>query len=118
MKAKPLRGRELQKSIIDMMHLYHWTVAAFASVLVTGRDGKSAWRTPVQADAKGFPDLFACRGPDAIAVEVKGDGDRLRDEQTEWLQRLETAGISTFVWTPRSWRDGVVEHVLKNGPPL
>ena len=113
-----MSGKTLQKAIIDLAHHHGWVVAHFASVLATGRDQKPVWRTPVQADGKGFPDLFAVRGGEAIAVEVKGDGDRLRDEQTEWLRRLETAGISTFVWTPRSWRDGDVENVLKNGPPL
>jgi hypothetical protein len=113
-----MSGKELQRAIIDLANLHRWVCAHFASVLVTRKDGSASWRTPVVAQGKGFPDIFAVRGPDAIAVEVKGDGDRLRDEQTEWLQRLETAGISTFVWTPRSWREGVVEHVLKNGPPL
>lgn len=113
MKTQRMSGKVLQKAIIDLAHLHGWRVAHFASVLAIGRDKRPVYRTPVMADGKGFPDLFMVRGPQAMAIEVKGDGDTLRPEQQEWLNGLEDAGIHVDVWSPREWRSGVVEDALR-----
>lgn len=69
------------------------------------------WATPNAADSKGFPDLILVRER-LIAVEVKGDGDTLRPQQKMWLERLSAAGVETYVWTRREWRDGTVDATL------
>ncbi len=107
-----MRGKELQKAVTDLMTLHQWRWTHFQSVLATGRDGQARWRTPLSG-SKGFPDIFAVRGERALAVEIKGDGDNLKDEQRQWLFDLETAGVEAFVFTPASWREGFVDSVLK-----
>lgn len=108
-----MSGKVLQKAVIDLAHLHGWKVAHFQSVLATRKNGSASWRTPVAADGKGFPDLFMVRENRAIAVEIKGDGDALRGDQKEWLLALDAANIHTCVWTPRDWRDGIVEAQLR-----
>lgn len=108
-----MTGKELQAAVIDLAHLHGFRVCHFQSALITGRDGKPRWRTPFSADGKGWPDLFMVRRERAIAVEIKGDGDSLKDEQRQWLFDLETAGVEAFVFTPASWREGFVDTVLK-----
>jgi hypothetical protein len=113
--AKTLRmsGKALQKAILEEMAFQGWRACHFQSVLATGRDGKPRWRTPFEADGKGWPDIFAVRRTRAIAVEVKGDGDKIRPEQEEWLASLAEAGIETYLWTPKSLRSGGVNEVLR-----
>jgi hypothetical protein len=104
----PLRGRELQKGIVDTARRFGWRVAHFASM--KGHDG--IWRTPAQADGKGWPDLVLVRER-VLFVEVKGDGDRLRHEQETWLSALRMAGQEVRVWTPDDWAEGRIEDVLR-----
>lgn len=111
-KQTVMRGKELQAAIIDLAHTYGWKVAHFQSVLATRKDGSASWRTPVAADGKGFPDLFLVRKRRAIAIEVKGDGDSLREEQQEWLSALVGAGVEAYVATAKDWRDGRLEALL------
>lgn len=67
------------------------------------------WRTP--SLSVGFPDLLLVRDR-VIAAEIKGDGDKLRPEQEEWLEAFRKAGVAAHVWTPESWRSGEVERIL------
>ncbi len=107
-----MTGKELQKAVIDLAHFKGWRVAHFQSVLATGHDGVPRWRTPVTADGKGFPDLFLVNPEFAAAIEVKGDGDRLRPEQEEWLAALTAAGIPCLVATSQCWKQGTVDAFL------
>lgn len=64
------------------------------------------------ADGKGFPDLLMVRER-IVAVEVKGDGDKLSPEQEAWLEAFEKAGVETHVWKTKDWTGGQVELVLR-----
>lgn len=108
MRPEPLKGRDLQRAIIDMARRLGWRVAHFASM--QGRDG--IWRTPAQADGKGFPDLVLVRDR-VIVAEIKGDNDRLKPAQEEWLSAIRMAGIAAHVWTSKEWASGEVERILK-----
>jgi hypothetical protein len=112
MKRQRLTGRDLQKAIIDLAHTHQWRVCHFASVPITRR-GKTFYATPVEGDGKGWPDLFLVRRERALAVEVKGDGDRLRPDQERWLADLMAAGIPTFVCGRQQWEDGAMESWLR-----
>ena len=102
MKTQRMTGRQLQGAIIELAHMYGWRVAHFPSVLITGRNNRPYYATAVSAQGKGFPDLVLVRKDDrVIFVEVKGDGDRLRPEQEEWLADLRSAGCEAYVWTPK-----------------
>lgn len=109
-----MKGKDLQREVINLAHLYQWKVAHFQSVFaVTKQDQKGRWRTPVAADGKGWPDLICVKkGRPLLAIEIKGDGDKLRAEQTEWLQLLHSAGVETAVVRPKDWYDGMVEALL------
>lgn len=107
-----MSGRDLQKAIIDLAHTHRWRVAHFASVPITRR-GKTFYATPVEADGAGWPDLFCVRGDRAVAIEVKGDGDRIRPEQEAWLMLLNGAGIETWICTSNVWESGDLADVFK-----
>lgn len=109
-----MKGKDLQRSVIELAHLHGFYVAHFASALVTGRDGNPRWRTPVQADGKGFPDLVLVRpGDRVIYVEIKGKGDSVRPDQANWHRWLASAGQDVFVWTERELNSGAINEVLK-----
>lgn len=108
--TKPLRGRPLQKGIIELAHRHGWRVAHFPPISTT-RNGQTYWLTPVAADGKGWLDLCLVRDR-IVFAEVKGDGDRLKPEQQLWMQTLTMAGAEVWVWTPTDWRTGVIDRVL------
>lgn len=107
MTRSVLRGRPLQKGIIDLARRMGWRCAHFPPVQT-----ERGWRTPVAADGKGWPDLLLVRER-VLVAEVKGDGDRLSAEQQTWITAFHMAGIEAYVWTPALWLDGTVEAVLR-----
>ncbi len=70
------------------------------------------WRTAVAADGKGFPDLLMVRER-VLVAEIKGDGDRLTEEQAAWIAAFASAGVGAFTWTPEDWRNGSIEKELR-----
>lgn len=105
-----LNGKKLQKAAIDVAHQRGYIAAHFTTVT----DSRGFHRTPVSADGKGFPDLILV-GRKCVAVEVKGDGDRLSAEQKAWLEAFEAAGIETLLLTVKAWREGELEKLLDRG---
>lgn len=105
---QPLRGKPLQKGIIHEARLKGWRVAHFPAIRV-----EWGYQTPVAADGKGFPDLLLVRDR-VIVAEVKGDGDSLKPHQALWIEAFQLAGQEVYVWTPRDWRDGVIERILSS----
>ena len=93
------------KSVIDLAHVYGWKVAHFRPAKT-----ERGWRTAVQADGAGFPDLVLVRDG-VIFAEVKSENGKLSEAQKEWLQTLEKAHQNWFVWQPCNW-DEIVE-ILK-----
>jgi hypothetical protein len=56
-------------------------------------------------------------GDRVIFVEVKGDGDKIRPEQQQWLDDLKSAGQEVYVWTPQDLdSDSVLEALTWLGP--
>ena len=98
-----MKGKDLQKGIIDLAHLYHWHVVHNPTV-----ETKQGWRTALAADSKGFPDLLLFRER-VVAIEVKGDGDRMSSEQLDWRDRMQNANVEHYVLTPKDWPDTVKE---------
>lgn len=109
MKREILRGKPLQKAIVAEARRQGWLVAHFYAVETTNR----GWVTPVAADGKGFPDLLLVRDR-VIAIEVKGDGDRMSPDQVKWQQAFSMAqGTQFVVATPAKWRDGTIDEILR-----
>lgn len=111
---------DLQTSVIDLAHLYHWKVAHFRSVRVQKQDGTVYWQTPVAADGEGWPDLVLARADPAgglgrvLVVECKKEKERPRPSQTEWLSLLILSKrVEVYVWKPSMWLDGTIEALLR-----
>ena len=105
MKPMPNEA-EFQKAIIELAHLYGWAVAHFRSAMTQ----RGNWVTPLQGDAKGFPDLVLVRDG-VIFAELKSEKGKLTPEQQEWIDLLKAAGQEVYVWRPSDRDD--IEVILK-----
>lgn len=76
----------------------------------------SGWRTAVQGDGKGFPDLLLVRRStkSKLVAELKVPPNECTTEQREWLADCEAVGIPALLWTPADWDE--IEDVLEHGP--
>ncbi len=99
-------------TVIEMAQLYGWMVAHFRP----SQNKFGEWRTAVQADGKGFPDLFMVRAKTGhrMAVELKVGAHKATPEQETWLASMNAAGIPAFLWRPTDWE--WIERVLRDGP--
>ena len=91
---------QLKGAIIDAAHAHRWIVAHFRAAKT-----ERGWRTPVEADGKGFPDLVLAH-PDrgVLFIECKADRGRLSAEQERWVATLGAALSSApdgEVWVAR-----------------
>lgn len=86
--------------VLELAGIHHWRRAHFrAAQIVAG------WRTPVQADGAGFPDLILCRGPRLVVAELKSRRGKLSPDQLDWLEAWRQVGAEVFVWRPDDWDD-------------
>jgi hypothetical protein len=104
--------KSFQRQVIDLARLRRWVVAHFRPAL--DRDGR--WKTPVQADGAGFPDLVLVRPPWILFVELKRDGAKLTELQENWaslLKRCEGNNryVAHYVWRPEDWP--MIESLLE-----
>ena len=109
--VKPFTEREFTAQVIQLARLNAWRVAHFRPARVVCKDGRPGWRTPVQGDGKGFPDLLLLRGKTQLAVELKTGRNNCSHEQEEWLIAFRAAGVSAFVWRPEQWDE--IEKILE-----
>ena len=100
--------KELLSCVIQMAHVFGWKVAHFRP----GLDRKGNWKTAVQGDGVGFPDLIMVRGSVIFAVELKTEKASLTNEQVDWLRRI-SAGAYAHVWRPSQWKAGTIEKLLR-----
>ena len=101
--------RELTAAVIEAARLLGWKVAHF-------RPGRTTrgWRTPVEGDGTGFPDLVLARQGQLLFAELKAKGGRLRPEQAAWIEVLgRTGAAGVHVWRPEDWESGAVVGVLR-----
>ena len=71
------------------------------------------WRTPVQADAKGFCDLILLRNGQGLAIELKREKKLLEPEQIAWLHAFDLVqGFEAYTWRPSDWLSGRIEKAL------
>lgn len=94
--APPITEAEFTDQVIELLRWHGWLVAHF-------RPARTAhgWRTPVQGDGAGFPDLIAAHPTRGMfAAELKTRRGRLSRAQLLWLERLEGAGVEIHVWRP------------------
>lgn len=58
----------------------------------------------------GFPDLVLCGRGGVAVVELKSDKGRVSAAQEEWLDALNSGGVTAMVWRPSQWE--AVERYL------
>jgi VRR-NUC domain len=97
---------EFTTQVIATARMFGWTTAHFRPALT-----KHGWRTAVQGDGKGFPDLVLLhveRG-ELWFRELKVGKGRPTDEQRAWGEQLAAAGQDFAVWRDTDWDAIVVE---------
>ena len=99
--------REFQAHVVFVARVLGYRVAHFRPAWT-----EKGWRTPVQGDGKGFPDLVLCAPGRLVFVELKVGRNKLSLDQTDWLEALREAGAEVHVWTDKDWHAGVVEAEL------
>lgn len=105
-KKPQMSESELQDGIIELAQTLHWRVVHFRPARVV-KKGKVSWRTAIQGDGMGFPDLLLLRGSRGIAAELKSGNLKPSAEQLDWLDAFRMAGFETYCWRPSDWMDGV-----------
>lgn len=93
MNAEPTEA-EMTRAILQAAKFLHWRVAHFRPALT-----KHGWRTAVQGDGAGFPDLVMVHERAGLVwwVELKMKGGRLSPEQQAWQAALEGAGQAFYL---------------------
>jgi hypothetical protein len=84
--------------VLDLALLFRWR----RFHVRPARTGKG-WRTPVQGDGVGWPDLVLIKGDRIVAAELKVGKRKPTAEQLEWLAAFAAAGAETYVWRPDDW---------------
>ena len=90
------------RQVIRLAQLLGWRVAHFRPAL----DRRGRWRTSVQGDGAGFPDLVLVHRREkwpALALELKVGKNKVTPEQAEWIEDLRRAGVVAAVVTPDRW---------------
>lgn len=112
-RAPRLLEKVLQSTTIDMAHVFGLTVAHFRPAIDGfDRNGQPRWRTAVEADGAGFPDLIVVGPGGLLAREEKRDGENPTDAQQKWLDLL-GLHIDAGVWREADLRSGRIEHELR-----
>lgn len=101
-----MNGKQLSDAAVELAHLKGYIVAHFSPARV-----RDSWITNYAYDSKGFPDLILV-GPKMLAIEVKGDGDKISEEQERWLAAFEEAGVQTLILTSKAWKAGLLDEIL------
>ena len=108
---KILRPEEaFLQQVLDLALICGWRRAHFRPAQTA-----KGFRTAVQGDGKGFPDLFLIRAAtkSKLVAELKIPPNVCTPEQTAWLEDCEAVGIQSFVWTPADW--STIESILRHG---
>lgn len=91
------------KQIIDLAHVYGWKACHTRAARTS-----KGWRTPVQGDGAGFPDLILVREI-VIFAELKNEKGKISDAQEDWITTLNIATQTSknpgnaYIWRPSDW---------------
>lgn len=99
-RLPPTTEREFTAQVIELAHMYGWLVAHFRPA----RMADGSWRTPLQGDGKGFPDLVLVKPGRLIFAELKTDDGVVEPMQKRWLDTLRTTEVDVHVWRPHQLR--------------
>lgn len=99
---------DLLKAVIDLCKLLGLRTVHF-------RPAKTAqgWRTAVQGDGKGWPDLVIVGPGGVLYRELKATGKYPDLDQRAWIAALGAAGQDVAVWRPVDLISGRIEAELR-----
>jgi hypothetical protein len=92
-------------AVLEYAGLRGWKTAHFRPART-----RRGWRTAVQGDGLGFPDLVLLRGAKLLVCELKTKRGTLAPAQRAWLEAWKEAGADVRVWRPSDW--DTIERVL------
>jgi hypothetical protein len=97
---------DLLRGVLDLCRLLGWRTLHLRPARTS-----HGWRTPVQGDGVGWPDVFAVqpRSRRIVAAELKAEGGRLTADQDAWLADLAASGVEVFTWRPADYPDAIAE---------
>lgn len=98
MKAFTPTEAQFQEAVIQYAQLKGWKVAHFRAAKT-----ERGWRTAVQADGAGFPDLVMVRGERIVFAELKSERGVPSAQQVDWLVALGYCPVESYIWKPRHW---------------
>jgi VRR-NUC domain len=106
--VRPVTEAAFTGQVLTLARLLGWRRAHFRPARTAG-----GWRTPVQGDGAGFPDLLLIQASAGrlLVAELKAARGRLTAEQAAWLRAFEAAGVPAYVWRPADWPE--IERVLR-----
>jgi hypothetical protein len=102
-RAVPVGERAFLEAVLDYAAIRGWRRAHFRPCRT-----EKGWRTAVEAEGAGFPDLVLVREGRLIFAELKGGRGRLSPEQETWLVDLREVAyacpqVEAHVWWPSDW---------------
>lgn len=104
--------RDFLAQVIDLAHKTGWRAAHFRPAKT-----EKGWRTAVQADGAGWPDLVLVKPPNIIFAELKVGKGTLTEHQAGWLTVLRGSGSSPYIqvkiWFPEDWEE--IKEILSEG---
>ena len=102
--APPMAEADLLTGVLDLARLLLWR-----TIHVRPARTAHGWRTAVQGDGTGWPDVVALRADRVVVAELKADRGRLTAEQTAWLAAWTVAGAEVHIWRPADYPDAIAE---------
>ncbi|XTZ13883.1 hypothetical protein ACQSSU_20515 [Micromonospora echinospora] len=100
---------DLKKAIIQLCRTLGLKVAHFRPA----RTEDGGWRTPVEADGKGWPDLTIVGPGGVLYRELKSKTGVVEPDQKVWLGVLAAAGQNAKVWRPIDLLNGTIGRELQ-----
>ncbi|MBC9000464.1 VRR-NUC domain-containing protein [Micromonospora aurantiaca (nom. illeg.)] len=98
---------ELKKAVLDLCKTLHLRTAHFRPART-----EQGWRTPVEGDGQGWPDLVIAGPGGALFRELKSRTGRVEPDQKVWLSVLTAAGENAGVWRPIDLLNGTIGQEL------
>ncbi len=94
--------------VISLARHLGWRCAHFRPAM----DSKGKWKTAVQGDGVGFPDLVLIRHDKLIFAELKSLNGKVSDEQARWLVDLAACNVTmSTIWRPSDYDE--IERILR-----
>ena len=108
-RIKPISEKQFMRQVTDLATLRGWSWLHLRPS--AGYSARDSWRTAADGPlAKGWPDLFLCRGDEMMFIELKSQVGRTTPEQDKVLAILSIVGF-VRVYDPSDW--DLIEDALR-----